>query len=147
MIAHVTPTAVVVKRASDAGRFWGRRIIMSAQLDEAIAPAHALFDQRPAIHLPVFERGFHSARLVCRNSDPLLRDRIVRPAFAREAQQFPDFPADRHDLEVRGAGSTHHADRYDLARCRARADFDEFIHQEREWNASMEAWFRPSVRD
>lgn len=44
MIAHVTPTAVVVKRASDAGGFRGRRIIMSAQPSEAIAPAHALFD-------------------------------------------------------------------------------------------------------
>ena len=39
MIAHVTPTAVVVKRASDAGGLRGRRIFMSAQPGEAIAPA------------------------------------------------------------------------------------------------------------
>lgn len=53
MITHVAPASVIVKRASDAGRFRGRRIIMTAQPGQAIAPAHALFDQRPTIDLPV----------------------------------------------------------------------------------------------
>lgn len=44
MITHVTPTSVIVERASNAGGFRGRRIIMSAQPGKAILPIHALFN-------------------------------------------------------------------------------------------------------
>jgi hypothetical protein len=78
VIAHVTPPCIVVKRTSNAARFWRFGIIMPAQPGEAIAPAHALLDQGKAHGLPCLETRLGAGDFVAADANPLLNDGMSR---------------------------------------------------------------------
>ena len=125
MIAHSTPARVVVKRTPDAGRFRRVGVIVAAQPGEAVPPAHAHLDQRPAVDLPGFAARLDAHDLIARDSDPLLDNGMAGRALAGEPRKLPDLPADRHDLEIRGALTPDHADGNSVACCAPCGDLDE----------------------
>ncbi len=98
---------------------------MPAQPCEAVPTAHALFDQWKALGLPCLEAGLGADDLVGRNADPLLDYRKGGRALSGETGKFADLAADRHDLEIRGALPSDHADRDGFRAGLARHDLDQ----------------------
>src|SRR5215471_11389222 len=70
IVPHIPPMFITMERTADAGRFGRLRIAVTLEPAQAIPAVHALFDQRPAVHLPLPRRRFHPHCLVGRDADP-----------------------------------------------------------------------------